>query len=125
MAKPSKAAKPATPTEPAITSEQIDKPYLWQPGQSGNPSGRPKVVQHIKELARAYTAEAIQALVEALKDPRSKVPAAMALLDRGYGRPEQTHTIRTITRIEDLTDEELASLAANAEREKLTGETRH
>jgi hypothetical protein len=82
-------------------------------------------VQHVKELARAHTTEAIQALVEALKDPRSKVPAAMALLDRGYGRPEQTHTIRQITTIADLSDDELAAIAANVEREKLTGETRH
>jgi hypothetical protein len=37
----------------------------------------------------------------------------------------QTHNVRTITRIEDLIDEELDAIAANVEREKLTGETRH
>ena len=100
-------------------------PHRWAKGVSGNPGGRPVVSRDIKELARQYTGDAIRALVEALQDPRSKVPAAMALLDRGYGRPEQTHTIRQITRIEDLTDEELANLAAHAERERARGETRH
>ena len=97
----------------------------FKPGQSGNPGGRPAVVKNIQELARAHTADAIAALVAALKEPRERVAAATALLDRGYGRPEQTHTVRRITRIEDLTDEELANLAAHAERERHQGGTRH
>ena len=40
-------------------------------------------------MAREHTAEAIAALVASLKDPRTRVAAACALLDRGYGRPEQ------------------------------------
>jgi hypothetical protein len=38
-------------------------------------------------LARAHTREAIEALVAALKRPKEAVPAAIALLDRGWGKP--------------------------------------
>lgn len=59
----------------------------WQPGQSGNPGGRPK--DHIIALARQRTAKAIQALEEALEVPSTRVAAAAVLLDRGWGKPTQ------------------------------------
>jgi hypothetical protein len=58
-------------------------------GQSGNPGGRPKAALNVQELARAYTEQAVRALVEALADPRLKVQAAVAILDRAWGRPVQ------------------------------------
>jgi hypothetical protein len=58
-------------------------------GRSGNPGGRPKAALNVQELARAHTEDAIQTLVEALKDPKLKVQAATALLDRGWGKPIQ------------------------------------
>ncbi|MBL0952778.1 MAG: HEAT repeat domain-containing protein [Pseudomonas sp.] len=63
----------------------------FQPGVSGNPGGRPKAEGHVRDLARAQTTLAIEALVEALEDPngRVRVAAATALLDRGWGRPTQ------------------------------------
>jgi hypothetical protein len=42
---------------------------------------------NVQELARTYTAEAIETLVEALQDPKLKVQAAEALLNRAWGRP--------------------------------------
>jgi len=59
----------------------------FRPGQSGNPGGRPR--QDVTELARAHTADAIRTLVEALKRPKEAVPAAVALLNRGWGLPKQ------------------------------------
>jgi len=60
-------------------------------GKSGNPSGRPK--DSITALARQYTGDAIKTLVEICKDPQAppapRVAAAMALLDRGWGKPMQ------------------------------------
>jgi hypothetical protein len=61
----------------------------WRPGQSGNAGGRPKNVVNVQELARSHTEAAIETLVDALRDPRLKVQAAVALLERGWGKPLQ------------------------------------
>lgn len=64
----------------------------FQPGQSGNPGGRPKEYPEIKALARQHTAEAVETLVLAMRNPQTAVPASIALLDRGWGKPPQAHT---------------------------------
>ena len=61
----------------------------FAPGQSGNPGGRPKDEYRVAELARSYTVEAIETLVELMrdgKDERVRGTAAQALLDRGWGK---------------------------------------
>lgn len=66
------------------------RPGTFQPGQSGNPSGRPKADRRLQDLAREHTEAAVKALVKALDSPRERVAAAVALLDRGFGKPVQT-----------------------------------
>ena len=65
----------------------------WQKGQSGNPGGRPKVIGDLQEQARQWSGEALDTLREVAtsKDapPSARVSAAVALLDRGYGKPPQ------------------------------------
>jgi len=80
----------------ALSKLTISKPETnpkgrWRPGQSGNPSGNPRKHDGIPvaELARCYTRDALHALVLALHNPRERVPAAVALLDRGWGKPQQ------------------------------------
>ena len=61
----------------------------FAPGQSGNPGGRPKDEHRVAELARSYTLEAIDTLVELMregKDERVRGTAAQALLDRDWGK---------------------------------------
>ena len=59
------------------------------PGKSGNPGGRPKDEHRVADLARSYTTEAIETLVDLMrhgKDERVRGTAAQALLDRGWGK---------------------------------------
>jgi hypothetical protein len=60
-------------------------------GQSGNPGGRPKEDGEVKRLAREFGAEAVQRLADIMRgdNPKVAVTAAVALLDRGYGKPTQ------------------------------------
>jgi Family of unknown function (DUF5681) len=66
----------------------------WKPGQSGNPSGRPKVIQVVRDLAREHTPEAIDTLAEIMTDEKAphaqRIAAAAEILDRGWGKPMQT-----------------------------------
>ena len=73
-----------------VISHENRKPSgQFAPGQSGNPGGRPKDEHRVAELARSYTLEAIDTLVELMrdgKDERVRGTAAQALLDRGWGK---------------------------------------
>jgi hypothetical protein len=61
----------------------------FAPGQSCNPGGRPKDEHRVGELARSYTLEAMETLVDLMRhgrDERVRGIAAQALLDRGWGK---------------------------------------
>ena len=72
----------------------------FAPGQSGNPGGRPKDEHRVAELARSYTLEAIDTLVDLMrhgKDERLRGTSAQALLDRGWGKAK----VEVVTGAED------------------------
>jgi len=77
----------ATDKQPARLGGATGRGFM--PGRSGNPAGRKK---GIEALARQHTEAAIKALVAALSRPKEAVPAAIALLDRGWGKPVQAIT---------------------------------
>ena len=112
----------------------------WQPGQSGNPSGRPKGTRDLagyvlettdggKELVDALVsiARGIMPKVAAQKGsrprkdqqvrPADQLKAIEMLLDRGFGRsPQQLDIAHSVTDrpLEHLSDETLRLLVENA-----------
>ena len=93
----------------------------FQPGQSGNPGGRPAIVGELRELARAHAPEAIAELARLAKDAKSetaRIAAIKELLDRGYGKPTQFVAAENDEpALNDLNLEELrASMLADFER---------
>lgn len=61
-------------------------------GKSGNPSGLPKAYKEMARLARSHSPEAIERLVELMRDKRNKnvsLRACEVLLDRAWGRAPQ------------------------------------
>jgi len=61
-------------------------------GQSGNPAGRPKSPVDIAALAREHGPKCIEVAAALLDDPdpRIRLSALTALLDRGFGKPATT-----------------------------------
>lgn len=69
-----------------------DKRGRFVPGQSGNRSGRPKIIAEMRELARRHTPDAIARLAAEMMGgdcSAARIAAANALLDRAWGRPTQ------------------------------------
>lgn len=66
----------------------------FKKGQSGNPGGRPKEDNEVRDLARKHTKRAIERLAFWMDsdNPKASVAASQALLDRGYGKPAQSIT---------------------------------
>jgi Family of unknown function (DUF5681) len=112
------------------------KSTSFKPGQSGNPHGRPKrpetiearrVVADVKAAARELTPVAMDTLEKAMRDQKApwaaKIAAAIAVLDRGWGKPQQTVSAN-VSILDQMTDDEqkalLAALAAlrTAEEDK-------
>lgn len=68
---------------------------MFKPGQSGNPAGRPKMDQNVRELAKAESVDAIRELSAIMRDEKApylaRIQACNSILDRAWGKPVQ-HT---------------------------------
>lgn len=67
----------------------------FQPGQSGNPGGRPKEAAEVKALARSHSKAAVEKLVALMlssADEKTVIAACNSILDRGLGKPAQAIT---------------------------------
>ncbi len=69
-----------------------DESGRFKKGMSGNPNGRPKTPQEIKEIVRANTAEAIERVLHLMRNsPREDIQlrAAQEIIDRALGKAAQ------------------------------------
>ena len=82
-------------------------------GETGNPSGRPKIVEVIKTLARAHGGEAFKVVVGLLKsdDERVRMVAAQEILNRAYGKPTLAVDVTHKREPADFSDAELYAIA--------------
>jgi hypothetical protein len=76
---------------PGLLDDDRDKRGRFKPGRSGNPKGRRSLDADVTELAKAHTEEAIERLVHWMRssDAKASITAAIALLNRGWGKPTQ------------------------------------
>jgi hypothetical protein len=100
------------------------KATRFKPGQSGNPAGKVKVIIEVVNAARERTLEAIATLTAIMGDTKAtasaRVTAAVALLDRGWGKPPAIMTLKREGAYKELTDDELIAIAAGTEGEART-----
>lgn len=87
-------AKTSKRSEQRAISKTVGKPF--QKGKSGNPGGRPRIPDDVKEAAKALTSLAMKTLEEICRDaeapPSARVTAAEAILNRAWGKPVQAVT---------------------------------
>lgn len=93
----------------------------FKKGQSGNPGGRARVRlvdgRTLTDLAREHTAEAVETLVEIMRDrtapAAARVAASDKILNRGWGQAPQTINLtedREPRDMSGMTDEQLEAL---------------
>lgn len=81
----------------------------FKAGQSGNPGGRPKRTEEELDLIAACKdrTPAALAVIESImmegENERNKLSAAMAIIDRGYGKPKETIDANVTARLETIT----------------------
>lgn len=76
--------------------ENREKTGRFKAGCSGNPSGRPKIPEDVRELIRAACPEAAKKLIGYMdhSNPKIAMWAITEVLDRGYGKPMQMQDIQ-------------------------------
>lgn len=82
-----------------------------------------KTPTDIRSLARSHTEAAISTLAGVMRQKNAtaaaRVSAAIALLDRGWGKPVQAIEVDRMDRpVEELTDEEITFFLRQCQKEK-------
>ncbi len=67
------------------------KEYQFKPGQSGNPSGRPKTPEEAKKKLKDEAYQAVERLIKTAGNPKDKhyYEANMAIIERVWGKAAQ------------------------------------
>jgi hypothetical protein len=67
----------------------------WQPGQSGNPGGRPKVPEDLKKSCRRLSMRGMKVLEEIITSKSAttkdsdRIAAVRLVMEYGFGKPTQ------------------------------------
>lgn len=121
MAETKKTSKPS-----AQSSKRAAPGRPFAKGKSGNPGGRPKLPEELKQAFRALAPEALKTLESVMRSskarPGDRIRAAETILNRGYGTPVQAVEVtgRDGGPIESMTHEQ--ALARLAELRKADGD---
>ena len=89
------AKKASTRTKPAALKVKAagSAATQFKPGQSGNPGGRPKMPEEIRDMFREISPRACEVLCDIINDHKAKnadrIRAAEVILDRAWGKPRQ------------------------------------
>ena len=93
-------------------------PKGWPPGQSGNPTGRPRLTEpqrYARELRGQYQPRVVEFLVNAMEDDShpigDRITCAKALLE---AQPSETKLTLEVSPVDRLSDDDLVALAMGA-----------
>lgn len=111
------------PTKKSANSPKTDKPWLFKPGQSGNPNGRPKdyITQAIRKIVTAEEAEALAKVLTNMA-LSGDLKAMEMVMDRAEGKPiarqEQGKPgdFDTLEPLRDLSSDDLRNIVKMSDR---------
>lgn len=99
---------------PESSPKAEPKPWLFKPGQSGNPKGRVAFETKLKQAFKAECMESLAVLVEIRDNKKAPFNVRMAccnsILDRGIGKPREMKEDLVQEAQDLLADEALQSI---------------